>query len=77
MARVRTSPYLPGVRSRLWRLVTAVPEAPSPTANGTVPEGPASQASLALDEAARPAGRPNPAAPVLAVFRRLPFDEGA
>ncbi len=77
MARVRTSPYLPGVRSRLWRLVAAVPEAASPTTNGSALEGRASQGSLGLDELARPAGRPNPAAPILAVFRRLPFDDGA
>jgi bifunctional non-homologous end joining protein LigD len=77
MARVRTSPYLPGVRSRLWRLVAASPDAPSPAASETASESRARQASLGLDEVARPAGRPNPAAPVLAVFRRLPFDEEA
>jgi bifunctional non-homologous end joining protein LigD len=77
MARVRTSPYLPGVRSRLWRLVTAAPAAPSPAADGTAPEPSASQASLGLGDASRPGGQMNPAAPVLAVFRRLPFDDEA
>jgi bifunctional non-homologous end joining protein LigD len=77
MARVRTSPYLPGVRSRLWRLITAVPEGPATGADGTVPVNRTSQASLGLGEVAQEGGRPNPAAPVLAVFRRLPFDEGA
>jgi bifunctional non-homologous end joining protein LigD len=77
MARVRTSPYLPGVRSRLWRLVSAAPAAASPTPDPTAPDASASQGSLGLDDASRTAGRVNPAAPVLAVFRRLPFDEGA
>lgn len=65
LARRRTSPYLPGVRSRLWRSIVARPgdaagEAQAPTAG----EG--------EDEASEsPAGT----APILALFRRLPLDE--
>jgi ATP-dependent DNA ligase len=42
LARVRTSPYLPGVRSRLWR---SIPSGPSP-------------ASVALDDPATPPASP-------------------
>lgn len=58
LARARTSPYLPGVRSRLWRsiAVRAV----------DLPEGePAAEPSAS---AAPPSG------PVLTVLRRLPLD---
>jgi len=61
MARVRTSPYLPGIRSRLWRRV----EASRPGAPAIGPDG---QVSLGLPNV--PAG-----SPVLAVISRLPFDE--
>jgi bifunctional non-homologous end joining protein LigD len=77
MARVRASPYLPGVRSRLWRLITAAPDAPDPGASSAAAEARASQGSLGLADGSRSAGRMDPAAPVLAVFRRLPFDEEA
>jgi bifunctional non-homologous end joining protein LigD len=60
LARRRTSPYLPGVRSRLWRSIAA----------GPAVEGGATEA-LAAEDAAPAAGT----APVLALFRRLPFDE--
>jgi bifunctional non-homologous end joining protein LigD len=58
LARSRTSPYLPGVRSRLWRVIAVRPadadqEGPSPEAD---------------DAIARPA------APVLTLLRRLPLD---
>jgi ATP-dependent DNA ligase len=59
LARRRTSPYLPGVRSTLWRSIVA---APGPAADGA--------------GATVPAEGPEPAtatAPVLALFRRLPF----
>jgi bifunctional non-homologous end joining protein LigD len=64
MARQRTSPYLSGVTSRLWRFV---PVAPS-IADGAR----AAQATLALEDHA-----PTAAAPVLALISRLPllFDE--
>jgi bifunctional non-homologous end joining protein LigD len=64
MARQRTSPYLSGVTSRLWRFV---PVAPVIAAGAR-----AAQATLALEDHA-----PTAAAPVLALISRLPllFDE--
>ncbi len=63
LARRRSSPYLPGVRSTLWRSIPAGPmpdgtDAPPPSAGGVDPDG-------------DPAGTGT--APVLALFRRLPF----
>ncbi len=66
LARRRASPYLPGVRSALWRSIVAAPEGdagprdadPAEPAAGEPPEEPVSGT-----------------APVLALFRRLPFDE--
>ena len=64
MARQRTSPYLSGVTSRLWRFV---PVAPVVAAGAR-----AALATLALEDHA-----PTAAAPVLALISRLPllFDE--
>jgi bifunctional non-homologous end joining protein LigD len=64
MARQRTSPYLSGVTSRLWRFV---PVAPAVAAGAR-----AAQATLALEDHS-----PTAAAPVLALISRLPlmFDE--
>lgn len=64
MARQRTSPYLSGTTSRLWRFVPVAPA----LAAGTR----AAQAILALEDHA-----PTAAAPVLALISRLPllFDE--
>jgi bifunctional non-homologous end joining protein LigD len=64
MARERTSPYLPGVTSRLWQFI---PVAPAVAAGAR-----AAQATLALEDHA-----PTAAAPVLALISRLPllFDE--
>jgi bifunctional non-homologous end joining protein LigD len=63
LARRRTSPYLPGVRSALWRSILAVDPAPGAgeetAARGETPDS---------DEASG-------TAPVLALFRRLPFLE--
>ena len=59
LARRRTSPYLPGVRSALWRSIVAAPR----------PGDPGDAGSDAGDEPA--AGT----APVLALFRRLPLEE--
>ena len=61
LARRRTSPYLPGVRSRLWRSIVAAEP-------GAAPAAPASEPS----EGGIDGGG---TAPVLALFRRLPFDE--
>lgn len=73
LARRRTSPYLPGVHSRLWRSIAAGPvgdgagSAPGgDAAEGDTPEG----AAAGVDAADAPG-----TAPVLALFRRLPFDE--
>ena len=67
MARERTSPYLTGVTSRLWRFIPVAPA----IAAGRV----AAQTTLALAESA-PVGA-TAAAPVLALISRLPllFDE--
>jgi bifunctional non-homologous end joining protein LigD len=64
LARQRTSPYLSGVTSRLWRFV---PVAPAIAAGKR-----SAQATLALDD-----HPPTAAAPVLALISRLPllFDE--
>jgi bifunctional non-homologous end joining protein LigD len=61
LARRRTSPYLPGVRSVLWRSILAVAGRGEPSPAG--------------DEADEEAGMGTGTAPVLALFRRLPFDE--
>jgi bifunctional non-homologous end joining protein LigD len=63
LARRRTSPYLPGVRSKLWR---AIPATTADAAGGA--GGDAAPAT--------PADVPGSGtAPVLALFRRLPFDD--
>jgi bifunctional non-homologous end joining protein LigD len=62
LARQRSSPYLPGIRSRLWRFVAAMP---SPTAGGT-----AATDDATLDDMPGPA-----AAPVIALISRLPLDD--
>ncbi|MEA2609268.1 MAG: bifunctional non-ous end joining protein LigD [Chloroflexota bacterium] len=60
LARQRSSPYLPGVRSRLWRFVAAVTPAASEAGAVTTspPEVPAAAA-----------------APVLALISRLPLED--
>jgi bifunctional non-homologous end joining protein LigD len=67
MARQRTSPYLPGVTSRLWQFIPVAPA----VAVGA-PGAAATQEVLALEDHA-----PTAAAPVLALISRLPllFDE--
>lgn len=62
LARARTSPYLPGVRSRLWRSVAVGPGAESETIAG--PETTAGPEAIAGP------------APVLTLLRRLPLDVG-
>jgi bifunctional non-homologous end joining protein LigD len=59
LARHRTSPYLPGVRSRLWRLIRVTP-------NGSAPAGD----EAPVDAISVPGAG---AAPVLALIRRLPL----
>ena len=62
LARARTSPYLPGVRSRLWRYVRS---------DAVLPGGPAATPVTSADEAPIEAAN----APVLALIQRLPLDE--
>jgi bifunctional non-homologous end joining protein LigD len=68
-ARQRAGPYLPGVRSRLWRFIEvgARPSKRGPTEAADV---------LASDVGAgpTPAGGDGRSAPVLALIRRLPLD---
>ncbi|HEX5828934.1 MAG TPA: hypothetical protein VFY23_15525 [Candidatus Limnocylindrales bacterium] len=61
LARRRTSPYLPGVRSRLWRSIPA--------------SAPGAEAATAQGEGATSEDGGGGTAPVLALFRRLPFEE--
>ena len=61
LARQRSSPYLAGVRSRLWRFVAAAPD---------------NTGTAAPEAAERPQGSDGPAsAPVLALISRLPLLE--
>jgi bifunctional non-homologous end joining protein LigD len=72
-ARQRASPYLPGVRSRLWRSVAVDGEGGVVPAG--LPRGSGSDGAVETDDALEPAsGRSEP---VLALIRRLPleFDE--
>ncbi len=62
LARQRTSPYLAGVRSRLWRFIPARTGGSDPAA--------VSETGDPLDPGMRPA------APVLALIERLPLDLG-
>jgi ATP-dependent DNA ligase len=64
MARHRTSPYLPGVRSRLWRFVPCAPRPADADAAAT-------EADEAGDRA--PDGEPRTAGRVMALIRRLPL----
>lgn len=71
LARRRTSPYLPGVRSALWRSIVAV--APGDR-NSAQP--PADQPEADQQPGDHAAGETaSGTAPVLALFRRLPFDD--
>jgi bifunctional non-homologous end joining protein LigD len=65
MARQRSSPYLPGVRSRLWRFI--------PTAGVAVADDTTTAPTLELDDVPSATA----AAPVVALIRRLPllFDD--
>lgn len=67
LARVRTSPYLPGVRSRLWRFIPSTPDSVPP--GEAPPAGPEAAGPDEAGTARRPTG------PVLAVISRLPLDE--
>jgi ATP-dependent DNA ligase len=60
LARQRQGPYLPGIRSRLWRYVPARPD--------SVP------AAELADAPAEPAAATSGTAPVLAMLSKLPLD---
>jgi ATP-dependent DNA ligase len=61
MARQRSSPYLPGIKSRLWRFIPTLAPPVALVSDGSDPDAPTTAAS----------------APVVALIRRLPllFDE--
>jgi ATP-dependent DNA ligase len=61
LARRRDGPYLPGVRSRLWQ---AIPATPGGVSGAPVATGPESEPIVETGTA-----------PVMALFRRLPFAE--
>jgi bifunctional non-homologous end joining protein LigD len=72
LARRRSSPYLPGVHSRLWRSILAAPPGGSSLAGGERGPGGLSEGAV-LDDSA--AATVTGTAPVLAMFRRLPFPD--
>ena len=65
MARLGRSPYLPGVRSRMWRFVPCRNGSIGPTAG--VPDVPVASAEQQDNS--------RPSAPVLALIRRLPMGD--
>jgi ATP-dependent DNA ligase len=67
LARQRSSPYLPGVRSRLWRFVAATPG----TAGAAGGVGPGAGTEEGPEAAVATAS-----APVLALISRLPLEDG-
>jgi ATP-dependent DNA ligase len=85
LARRRTSPYLPGVHSTLWRAIPAAVRSDPPTTDDADASATAREAGTAgPTDAAGPAGTASGpgdlaaeggAGPVLAVFRRLPFPD--
>ncbi|MEO6206981.1 MAG: hypothetical protein ABIP77_03365 [Candidatus Limnocylindrales bacterium] len=62
MARQRQGPYLPGTRSRLWRLI--------PARAGAIPAAELAAAPV------EPAAATSATAPVLAMLSKLPLDDG-
>lgn len=75
LARRRTGPYLPGARSRLWRSILATP--PGTPATGAAEAAASAGDADSNDQGPADEGVTNVSAtaPVLALFRRLPFDE--
>jgi ATP-dependent DNA ligase len=72
MAREVRSPYLPGVRSTLWRLILR-------GSAGANPAGAATERDAGPGTDVQPSGEPQPGAgrsgPVIALIRRLPLDD--
>jgi bifunctional non-homologous end joining protein LigD len=83
LARRRTSPYLPGVRSRLWRAIPAAPmegmQEASADVDADATVGAGAEPGMGAEAAARPPEdvpvEATGTAPVFALFRRLPFAE--
>jgi bifunctional non-homologous end joining protein LigD len=78
MARERTSPYLPGMRSRLWRFIPAGPAPVTGAQGGEARAGPERRPTDASEPASDPDGGSGPgptSAPILALFSRLPLPE--
>jgi bifunctional non-homologous end joining protein LigD len=69
LARQRFSPYLPGVRSRLWRFIPVT----SAAAGSAVDAAGADAGGGGTGDAAAPATARAGSAPVLALIRRLPL----
>ena len=65
LARQRMSPYLPGVRSRLWRFVAAVPRIAGSAGGASAGAGAEEGSEAAMTAAA----------PVLALISRLPLED--
>ena len=72
LARQRSSPYLPGTRSRLWRFVAARSDGAGPVAGNTT--APGAVADRVAPGAVLPVA-PGAVAPVLALISRLPLDD--
>jgi hypothetical protein len=70
LARERRSPYLPGVRSQLWREIPA-----RPGRAAADPEPGADQPGRRVELPSPGNAQPPGTGPVLAVFRRLPLDD--
>ncbi len=70
MARRRTGPYLPGIRSGLWRFV------PAGAATHATPAGPSDPVATMPDAVATTHVERAASAPVLALISRLPLDLG-
>jgi len=66
MARLRLSPYLPGIRSRMWQFVARRPREPG---SARLENHGEARMDEVADGAVRPGG------PVLALIRRLPLDD--
>ena len=78
LARRRTSPYLPGVHSTLWRAIPAAApgEAEAEDAEDAEDAAVAEGSDAGPGEMAPAGGAPaGGAGPVLALFRKLPFDQ--
>ncbi len=74
IGRHRRSPYLPGVRSRLWRLIPARSAASQGTQAQSAEGPPASEQVAAATERGEAGTAHDPAGPILALIQRLPLE---